>query len=96
MNLATAAPVREPAREPTKVVTPVRVDTSEVRLAVQPIHAEILVNGRRAGLGRARLRLPTGMHTVRYQAVGCVPEEAQISVSDGRPLVVPPRTLNCQ
>jgi serine/threonine protein kinase len=96
MNLTVATPVREPAREPTKVAAPVRVDTSEVRLAVLPIHAEILVNGRRAGLGRARSRLPTGTHTVRYQAVGCVPEEAQISVSDGRPLVVPPRTLNCQ
>ena len=96
MNMSAPEPVRANVSQPTKTVAAAPVDTSEVRLAVFPIHAEILVNGRRAGLGRARAKLATGTHTVRYQAVGCVPEEAQISVADGRPLVVPPRTLNCQ
>ena len=96
MSMNTPEPVRQTVSQPTKTVVAAPVDTSEVRLAVNPIHAEILVDGRRAGLGRARVRLTTGTHTVRYQAVGCVPEEAQISVSEGRPLVVPPRTLNCQ
>jgi hypothetical protein len=96
MSLAVASQPTQTTREPTKAAPPVKVDTSEVRLAVFPIHAEIFVNGRSVGKGRARDRLATGSHTVRYQAVGCVPEEATISVSDGRPLVVPPRTLNCQ
>jgi hypothetical protein len=96
MNMDTPEPARPTVSQAAKPVAAAPVDTSEVRLAVFPIHAEIFVNGRRAGLGRQRVRLPTGTHTVRYQAVGCVPEEAQISVADGRPLVVPPRTLNCQ
>jgi hypothetical protein len=96
MSLAVASQPTLTSRETTKAAPPVRVDTSEVRLAVLPLHAEIFVNGRSVGKGRARDRLPAGAHTVRYQAVGCVPEEATISVSDGRPLVVPPRTLNCQ
>jgi serine/threonine protein kinase len=96
MTLAVASQPTQTTRETTKAAPPAKVDTSEVRLAVFPIHVEIFVNGRSVGKGRARDRLPAGSHTVRYQAVGCVPEEATISVSDGRPLVVPPRTLNCQ
>jgi serine/threonine protein kinase len=79
-------------RQTTRVI----LDSSMVRFAAIPIRVEILVDGRRVGAGRVNTKLPVGVHTVRYQGVGCKPEEIIITVSPGQALLVAPRTLDCQ
>jgi serine/threonine protein kinase len=96
MQLATATPVTATPVQSSRPAPRVASEPSQVRIAANPLHVQILVNGERRGLGRVVVMLPEGSHTVRYQAVGCVAEEAVISVTSGQPLVVPPRTLNCQ
>ena len=72
------------------------VDSSDVRLSVIPLYADILIDGSRIGSGRTAKRLPVGPHTVTYSAPGCQSEDRSITVSKGQTLTVPSLTLTCQ
>ncbi|HMC55555.1 MAG TPA: serine/threonine-protein kinase [Gemmatimonadaceae bacterium] len=71
-------------------------DSSEVRLAVIPLYADILIDGRKVGSGRVRTTLPVGPHTVRYNALNCDAEDRSIAVVKGEALIVPNLTMTCR
>jgi serine/threonine protein kinase len=72
------------------------VDSSDVRLSVVPLYADISVDGTRIGSGRAVRKLPVGPHTVRYTAPNCDAEDRSITVVKGEALIVPSLSLNCR
>jgi serine/threonine protein kinase len=71
-------------------------DSSEVRLAVIPLYADILIDGRKVGSGRVRASVPVGPHTVRYTAANCDAEDRSITVVKGEALIVPNLTMTCR
>jgi len=71
-------------------------DSSEVRLAVVPLYADIMIDGRKIGSGRVRTSLPVGPHQVRYTALNCDAEDRSITVVKGEPLIVPNLTMTCR
>jgi serine/threonine protein kinase len=72
------------------------VDSSDVRLAVLPLYADISVDGVRIGSGRVRKMLPVGGHTVKYSAPNCDAVDRSITVNKGEPLIVQLLTLSCR
>jgi serine/threonine protein kinase len=71
-------------------------DSNEVRFSVNPIYAEVYVDGGRVGAGRVRTKLPVGSHQIRYAAPNCTAEEISLTVTKGEVLTVPLRQLTCQ
>jgi hypothetical protein len=78
------------------IAPPAPRDSSEVRLAVIPLYADILIDGRKVGSGRVRTSLPVGPHMVRYTALNCDAEDRSITVVKGEPLIVPNYTMTCR
>lgn len=71
-------------------------DSQSVRLSVEPLRAEILVNGRLRAAGRLATYLPAGSHEIEFRAIGCTTMRETITVERGQPVVVPRKTLTCQ
>lgn len=75
-------------------LTPPR-DSTEVRISVLPIYADIYLDGTKIGSGRRFLKLAVGAHALLYHAAGCTDVTLPILVEKGPPLVVPRQTLSC-
>jgi hypothetical protein len=68
---ASRPPVTQRAQEPVLLARPVASETGKLRLLTSPPSAEILVDGRRVGVGSVfDLRVPAGSRRVRVQAGG--------------------------
>jgi hypothetical protein len=66
------------------VSRPVPVATGKLRILTNPPSAEILVDGRRVGVGGVvDFRVPTGARRVRVQAAGYAPWDTTITVQTG-------------
>jgi predicted Ser/Thr protein kinase len=97
MGKSSAAVSAEPLRDsaalasagvaPTAAVPmsrPVTVAMGKLRILTSPPSAEILVDGRRVGVGGVvDFRLPTGARRVRVQAAGYAPWDTTITVQTG-------------
>jgi serine/threonine protein kinase len=92
--LSAAAPVA--AAPQTARPAPVRIvaDSSEVRFVILPTHAEVMLDNRKLGQGRFRMKLPVGEHALRLTAFGCRTEPIDIVVRKDISQVVS-RTLSC-
>ena len=80
------APAAPPAAPPAVVVIarPVTVATGKLRILTSPPSAEILVDGRRVGVGSVvDLRVPSGTRRLRVQAAGYAPWDTTIVVEAG-------------
>ena len=81
-SAALAPPPPPPVRAP--VSRPVTIATGKLRILTSPPSAEILVDGRRAGVGGVvDFRVPTGERHVRVQAAGYAPWDTTITVEAG-------------
>src|SRR6185503_12744934 len=92
----TAAQTQQSSQRREELTPLAPRDSSEVRLAVIPLYADILIDGRKIGSGRVRTTLPVGPHTVRYTALNCDAEDRSITVVKGEPLIVPNLTMTCR
>jgi serine/threonine protein kinase len=82
----SAEPPRVSAAPPPAVATPrpVTVATGKLRILTSPPSAEILVDGRRVGVGGVvDFRVPSGARRVRVQAAGYAPWDTTITVQTG-------------
>ena len=97
LNLSAAATSQSPSQpqQPRPQVVRAPSDSSEVRMAVMPPHADIAVDGVHIGSGRVVRKLSVGSHTVTYTAPNCDPEDRSITVSKGETKLVSPVTLQC-
>ena len=69
---------------PAPVSRPVTIATGKLRILTSPPSAEILVDGRRVGVGGVvDFRVPTGERRVRVQAAGYAPWDTIITVQAG-------------
>jgi hypothetical protein len=71
------------------------LDSTEVRISVMPIFADIYVDDVKIGSGRHFVKLAIGQHLVLYHAAGCTDITIAISVLKGPPIVIPRQTLTC-
>ena len=71
------------------------LDSTEVRISVMPIYADIYVDDVKIGSGRRFAKLAIGQHMLLYHATGCTDVTLAISVNKGPPIVVPRQTLTC-
>jgi hypothetical protein len=79
---SVAVPAAPPAAP--RIVTPAAVRTGKLRLLTIPPSAEILVDGRRVGVGSVvDLRVPSGSRRLRVQAAGYTPWDTIIVVETG-------------
>jgi serine/threonine-protein kinase len=81
-----SAPPAPPAAPPAVVpiARPVTVATGKLRILTSPPSAEILVDGRRVGVGSVvDLRVPSGTRRLRVQAAGYAPWDTTIVVEAG-------------
>jgi hypothetical protein len=89
--LAAASRASNPGT-PTRAV----VDSNQVRFIVNPLSANVLIDGSRVGSGRFQVWVKTGDHTVRYSSVNCEAQEVPLTVVKGDIIVMPPVTLVCR
>ena len=83
-SVALAPPAPAPASVAAPVSRPVAVTTGKLRILTNPPSAEILVDGRRVGVGGVvDFRVPTGARRVRVQAAGYAPWDTTITVQTG-------------
>lgn len=89
-SLRTISPSRDSVAVPPappaapRIVTPTAVRTGKLRLLTIPPSAEILVDGRRVGVGSVvDLRVPSGSRRLRVQATGYTPWDTVIVVEPG-------------
>jgi len=84
-SAAVVPPAPAPASvAPTLVPRPVTIATGKLRILTNPPNAEILVDGRRVGVGGVvDFRVPTGERRVRVQAAGYAPWDTTITVEAG-------------
>lgn len=79
---SVAVPAAPPAAP--RIVTAAAVRTGKLRLLTIPPSAEILVDGRRVGVGSVvDLRVPSGSRRLRVQAAGYTPWDTTIVVEPG-------------
>lgn len=92
MGEPSAAVSAEPLRDSAVLAPPVAVPmsrpvtvaTGKLRILTNPPSAEILVDGRRVGVGGVvDFRVPSGARRVRVQAAGYVPWDTTITVRTG-------------
>jgi serine/threonine protein kinase len=77
-------PARAAAPAAVPVSRPVAVATGRLRILTSPPSAEILVDGRRVGVGSVvDLQVPTGARRLRVQAAGYAPWDTTIVVQTG-------------
>ncbi len=77
-------PAPPPAAAVVPMARPVTVATGKLRILTSPPNAEILIDGRRAGVGSVvDLRVPAGAHQLRVQAAGYAPWDTAIVVQAG-------------
>ena len=80
----TPPPLSAPAPAPAPAPRPAPVLTGKLRLLTSPSSAEILVDGRRVGIGGVvDLRIPTGARRLRVQAAGYQAWDTTIIVQTG-------------
>ena len=72
-----------------------QLDSTEVRISVTPIFADIYVDDVKIGSGRHFVKLALGQHVLLYHAAGCTDITIPISVVKGPPIVIPRKTLTC-
>ena len=79
-----AAPAPPPVSVAAPVSRPVTLATGKLRILTNPPSAEILVDGRRVGVGGVvDFRIPTGARRIRVQAAGYAPWDTTITVQTG-------------
>jgi Spy/CpxP family protein refolding chaperone len=71
------------------------LDSTEVRISVMPIYADIYLDGIKIGSGRRFVKLAIGQHVLLYHAAGCTDVTLPILIEKGPPIVVPRQTLTC-
>jgi hypothetical protein len=62
-------------------------DSAEIRIAADPLGAEIYLADRLVGYGRVAARLPVGAHTVKFRTPSCT-ESVVVTVVKGPPAMV--------
>ena len=82
------------APPPATRLSPVVVDSAEVRITVTPTWADIYIDSTKVGTGKKFLWLPVGGHSVLVHAVGCKDALVNITVEKG-PAMIVTQTLNC-
>ena len=95
-NAEVAAAALNAARQAPGAQTQVAVsrDSNQVRISVQPVFADISIDGQKVGTGRVVKYVRWGSHTIRFSALGCAAQEQTIQVGAGDPLVQSVR-LSC-